>query len=93
MYQLLDPSECKTESDAEVMAEEMMDSVDEVSSMQARGSRAKAIRSLSSKLEHLRKKCMRKGWKAPLLILKKGFIILKAVRVSEDSYINELFGI
>ena len=91
MYQLLDPSECKTESDAEIMAEEMMDAVDEVTSMQNRGSKSKAIKGLSAKLEHLRKKCMRKSWKSPLLVLKKGFIILKATKAEEDMYFNQLF--
>jgi len=88
---MIDCSEIKTEQHALDVIEELMDGVDEISSMQPGGQKKRQVKLITSKLETLRKKCFRKRWKAPLMAMKQGFVVLKDCRQECDNIWSMMF--
>ena len=84
-------SEIDTEAKAIDVVEELIDHAIEVKSV-TRG-RSKKIKALVGKLESVRTKCHRKGWKQPLYNLKEAFEIMKEAKIEEDNLFNAMFEI
>ena len=73
------------------MAENLLDIAEEVCSMSNRYLKNKKIKLLGAKMEHFRKRCVRKGWQQPLGRLKECFEILKEAEDEMESFTNMLF--
>lgn len=84
-------SDVMDEKSAGILADSLLDVVDEVSSMSNRWQRNKKIARLSAKMEHFRKRCVRKGWQKPLDQLKEAFEIIEESKDEMEGFKNLLF--
>ena len=85
----IDIDDIKTGNDALIVVKQLVRACCEISKVTPMRER----KALSQKMESLRKVCFVEGWKDALTEMKKGFVILKSVRQSENSMMNELFDI
>ena len=86
-------SDVTDESMAIDMAEKLLDIAEEVCSMSDRYLKTKKIKLLGSKMEHFRKRCVRKGWQDPLNKLQESFEMVKESKEEADNFTNLLFTI
>jgi hypothetical protein len=84
-------SDVTDESMAIDMSEKLLDLSEEVCSMPDRYLRTKKIKVLGAKMEHFRKRCVRKGWQEPLNRLQECFEMLKEAEQEAESFTNMLF--
>jgi len=84
-------SAVNTEAEALDMSENLLDMAEEVTSMSDRYLSTKKIKTLGSKMTHFRKRCVRKGWQAPLDKIQEAFAMLQEAEQEAENFTNLLF--
>ena len=88
---MIDVTEIVTETEANVVAEELVEATEETICMPNRYKRNKKLKVLASKLDQFTMKCKRKGWKDAVKMVKKSFAMVDAHKAEDGSYLSELF--
>ena len=73
------------------MSENLLDLCEEVTSMSDRYLSTKKIKTLGAKMTHFRKRCVRKGWQAPLDNIQEAFAMLQEAEQEAENFTNLLF--
>ena len=84
------PKNVNSEKEAIALADVILDLTDEVTSMTNRYQRTNKIKLLAAKMDHFRKRCVRKGWQSPLDMLLEAFEMIEEAKVEGDNYINHI---
>ena len=79
------------EKEAILLSETILDLVDEVTSMTNPWQRKAKINALSAKMEHFRKRCVRKGWQEPLDRLETADQMIEEAEAETVSYKKSLY--
>ena len=88
---MIDVGDIVTGVEALVVAEELVEAVEETISMDNKYKQKRNLKLLATKLDQFTMKCKRKGWKESVTYVKKSFALVDAHKAEDGNYLSELF--